>query len=90
MKLKTVFIFWLLVLSLFVPQALLAASQTMVAELEIFPRDLLAEAIDLIPTVEFSEPVTKPIIINQTEINGVAVVITVSGSPATAIVVSVF
>ena len=90
MKIVRVFIFCLLVFSWFLPAVLLAAEKSTVLDLTIQPRDLLAEAMEMVRNEEFIELSTEPIILDKIKINGVEVVSTVSGSQETGFILSVF
>ncbi len=95
MKFK-VFIFWLLLLSLWLMPALVwADSRTIVLDLTIseatpdftLTKDYLDEILTLAQT---ADDVSEPQLLFETTLNEVPVTSTVSGSPQTVIIFSVF
>lgn len=90
MKIVKVFIFCLLVFSWLAPAVLFAAEKSTVLDLTIQPRDLLAEALARAENGEFMELVIEPIILDKTDINGVEVISTVSGSQRAGFTLSIF
>lgn len=91
MKIVRVFIFCFLVFSLaLMPTLLLAAQKSIVLDLTIQPRDLLAEAMEMVKNEEFIELSTEPVILDKVNIDGIEVVSTVSGSQETGFILSVF
>ncbi len=90
MKIVKVFIFCLLVFSWLLPTVSFAAEKSTVLDLTIQPRDLLAEAIEMVRNEEFMEVSTEPIIFDKININGVEVVSTLSGSHKTGFTLSIF
>lgn len=91
MKIIKVFILCLVIFSGLGPAVLSAAEKSTVLDLEIQPRDLLAEAIVIVRNEKFiGLLLPEPIILDKININGVEVISTVSGGQKTGFTLSIF
>lgn len=98
MKVIRVFIFCLLLISIWlIPTVLFAAAKSVVLDLTISPpsdwpfeQSLWNQILEIIREGEFIEPINEPIVISKINIDGVEVISTISGSLETNIILSVF
>lgn len=98
MKVIRVFIFCLCVFGFLLPVSLEAAQKSIVVELEIidepgeriFNPDLLREILNRMRLGELNVQPDEPVVVNELNIAGLDLVLTISGSLESILIVSIF